>query len=85
MAHAHNKHESSEIGKRKLEKLYDKTKNGYGAGAWKKDDGRIVRYWVCPNARKWLKRCCSKAARKAEHIADGSAYKRIFDYWWNLD
>lgn len=84
IAHAHNKHERNEIEKRKLKKLYEETKYGCEAGAWQKDDGRIVKYWTCPNARKWLKRCCSKATRKMKEVADGSAYKRIFDYWWSL-
>lgn len=84
MAHTQNRYESVEIGKRKLEKLYEETKNGYGAGAWKDDNGHIKKYWVCPNARRWLKRCCSKAARKSKNIANGSAYKKAFDYWWSL-
>lgn len=84
MAHAKNRHESNEIEKKKLRKLYEETKNGYGAGAWKDDDGRIKKYWVSPDAKKYLKRLCSKAARKTENLSDGSVYKRSFDYWWTL-
>ena len=73
--------------KRRLKRLYEKTKNSYGAGAWYSDKkNRFIRY-SCHNA--WLKRYCSKITRtRMKNILENSnskaEYKKIFDYWWIL-
>ena len=73
---------------RRLKKLYDKTKNGYGAGAWydeKKE--RYIRYF-CHD--KDLKKQCRRTTRrrlKQRHCGERlnrGAYKKVFDYWWEL-
>ena len=73
---------------RRLRKLYDATKNGYGAGAWYDESkGRYIRY-SCHD--KDLKAQCRKATRRRlkcrhqdEKLQRGT-YKKVFDYWWEL-
>lgn len=84
MAHPRNKKERSEIETRKREKLYAATKNSYGSGAYKKLDGRIVRYWFLPNDRRFLRRICARAARHTADLPNGAAYKKTYDFWWSL-
>lgn len=72
--------------KHRLKKLYEETKNSYGAGAWfNKNKNRYIRY-TCHN--KWLKKYCSKAIRRKmknmEVSPKGNDYRKIFDYWWEL-
>ena len=73
--------------KRKLKRLYEKTKHQYGTGVWYDDrKNRFIRY-SCHNT--WLKRYCSKITRtRMKNILENSKskaeYKKIFDYWWNL-
>lgn len=71
---------------RRLEKLYEKTKHGYSAGAYyDRDKGRYVRY-SCHN--KFLRKLSRKRIRNAEKTDAPSRqkgrYKRLYDYWWNL-
>lgn len=86
MARPKNKKERLDIHDRKLLRLYQKTKSRYGSGAYfdaTKD--RILRYDVAsPVFKRYLKRRCSKRARKALMLSNGSHYKRTFDYWWKL-
>lgn len=85
MAHAANKHERRAIGQRKLKQLYEATKNAYGGGgAWKNEENRIVQYWDCPGAKRFLKRHSAKIIRKTTVISNGMAYRKAFDYWWAL-
>lgn len=72
---------------RRLKKLYNETKNGYGAGAqYSEKKNRYIRY-SCHNA--WLKARCRKLTRKRlkndidAPISKGG-YKKFFDYWWEL-
>lgn len=83
MKHPKNKHERKLIEKHKLYKLYEETKRMCRAGAW--DNGkRIIKYYVLPHRKKYLKRQCSKKARKTNGIVNGCAYKKSYDYWWEL-
>lgn len=71
---------------RRLRKLYDKTKNAYGAGAWydeKKD--RFIKY-SCHN--KWTRTHCRRITRrKLNKCFDQyqyNDYRKIYDYWWEV-
>ena len=71
---------------RRLKKLYDETKNSYGAGAWY--DAKKKRYirYTCggKNYRKCLKKLSSKKTRKYTGDMQRSDYKKTFDFWWEL-
>ena len=72
--------------KRRLKKLYDETKNSYGAGAWfDEKKGRYIKY-SCGGrqCKRHLKRLSSKKARKYQGDLKGCDYKKIFDYWCEL-
>jgi len=81
-----NKRSRIDTKKRKIQKLYDKTKTLYGTGAYydalKK---RFVRYSV-NNAS--IRTLCNRRFRhnlksgKYETVADGGAYRKHEDYWW---
>ena len=71
---------------RRLKKLYNETKYSYGAGAWYDEDkGRYIKY-SCggKNYKKYLKKLCSKKARKYKGDMQNCDYKKTFDYWWEL-
>ena len=83
MKHPSNKHERKLIEKHKLYKLYEETKRMCRAGAW--DNGkRIIKYYVLPYRKKYIKKQCSKRTRKMKDISNGCAYKKCYDYWWEL-
>lgn len=72
---------------RRLRKLYDETKNSYGAGAGK-NEKRYYRY-SCHN--RDFKRICRRSTRRLlkQHgleppSREKSGYKKLFDYWWAL-
>lgn len=72
---------------RRLKKLYDKTKNYYGCGVWYNDKkGRYIRYYPSnvTGYTKYLRRLSNRKVRKTKDIPNGNAYKRVFDYWWEL-
>lgn len=79
--------------KRRLNKLYASTRQSCGAGAYydqRKD--RIIRYSYADKGRgRYLKRLSSRAVRRQDTNEDSppapgarAAYRRTFDYWWNL-
>lgn len=71
---------------RRLKKLYNETKNSYGAGAWYDEEkGRYIKY-SCGGRKykKYLKKISSKKARKYKGDMRHCDYKRTFDYWWEL-
>lgn len=72
--------------KRRIKKLYEKTKCAYGAGAWFDErKGRYIKY-SCHN--KWLKTHCRRMVRRRmKNIGmaqKGNGYRKLFDYWWEL-
>ena len=72
--------------KRRLKKLYEKTKHTYGTGVWfNKDKNRYIKY-SCHN--KWLKTHCRRMVRRRmKNIGmspKGNGYRKLFDYWWEL-
>lgn len=73
--------------KHRLKKLYDKTKNSYGAGAWyneKKE--RYIRFYSSntPGYTKYLRRIANRKVRRAKIPLKYSQYKKLYDYWWTL-
>ena len=71
---------------RRLKKLYEETKNAYGAGAWYDErKGRYIRY-SCHS--EWLKTHCRRMTRRRMKNKtgrySGCAYKKFYDYWWEL-
>lgn len=83
-----NKHTRFLIARRKLKKLYSKTKNVYGVGAYydyrKK---RIAKESVNSSAERTA---CNRRFRRRwkngryEDVANGSSYKKYEDYWWSV-
>lgn len=72
---------------RRLKKLYDKTKNSYGAGVWFSErKNRYIRY-SCHN--EWLKTHTRRTTRRRikqnnDFYQKGNLYKKNYDYWWEL-
>lgn len=73
--------------KHRLKKLYDQTKNSYGAGVWYSEKkNRYIRY-SCHSS--WLKHYCRKITRRRikwdnDLTGKNNSYKKKFDYWWAL-
>ena len=73
---------------RRLKKLYDATKSGYGAGAWYNEEKK--RYIRCSNSNttgytKWLRRLSNRRIRRMKDVTlNNGQYKKVFDYWWEL-
>lgn len=44
----------------------------------------IKQYWRRPGMAKFLKRQCSRMARKDVPLTNGSSYKKTYDFFWNL-
>lgn len=72
---------------RRLRKLYEETKNSYGAGAGIKGT-RLYRY-SCHD--KDLKKICRRSVRRRikqinteTSLREKGGYKKLFDYWWEL-
>ena len=70
----------------RIKKLYAQTKHKYGRGVYyDKDKERYVRYYISKRGRgKWLRRQSNKKARKSTRLPNFCAYRRLFDYWWEL-
>ena len=71
---------------RRLNKLYNKTKNGYGAGAYYDDrKDRLIRY-SCHD-KNWKARCrrtTRRRLKKMEFHCSGCTYKKFYEYWWQI-
>ena len=76
----------SKESKRRLKKLYKKTKTKLAGGVYyDTEKKRYIRYSASEfgNAKKLR----TRANRKVRHMTDiqsGSGYKKAFDYWWTL-
>lgn len=79
-------HKRKEEDKKRLKKVYEETKNGYGPGVWFDDKKR--RYVRLDFTNKWLKTHTTRIIRrklKNEHcFFEKSLYKKYYDYWWEL-
>lgn len=83
MAYARSKEDQ-----RRIRKLYNETRNRWTAGAWYDErKHRYVRFYSCrtPGYTKWLRRQSNKRLRRSPNIYKGKQYKKLFDYWWELD
>lgn len=48
--------------------------------------GKYMKYPKNSNHQRWMKRLTSKRSRQYPGlIGKGNQYRRLFDYWWNLD
>ena len=72
--------------KRRLKKLYEKTKYGYCAGAWYDErKKRIIRYSChIKSEKKWCKRLTRRKLNRLSENYSNCAYKKIYDYWWQI-
>ena len=73
--------------RKKLARTYAETKNSYGSGVWfDEDKNRYIKYTASntPGYTKLLRRISNKKVRKAVDIGNYSAYRKCFDYWWEL-
>lgn len=81
---------------KRLKKLYKKTFNSYGNGAYyDKNKERYIKYcaWSISCKRSLKKQCQKKVRRMSLSIndyddvnvrPDGGLYKRCRELWWNL-
>lgn len=74
----------------RLKKLYDKTKNSYGAGAfWVNENGqgrraRLKRWYRPRRSRYWRRHANRKLRRYRGDLLQNSDYKKIDDVAWNV-
>lgn len=72
---------------RRLKKLYEETKNSYGAGAYYNEEkNRYVKCSSCnnPGYSKSLRKISNRKVRRNDIPLKGCSYKKVFDYWWEL-
>ena len=71
--------------KRRLRRTYLETRGKFLSGVgYDEDKGRLVRYW--PGSRaQYLRRVSNRRVRKARGSYPRELYRKIFDYWWELD
>ena len=71
---------------RRLEKLYNETKNSCCAGAWYDDSrNRFIKFTSGGRKyKKYLKKISSRKARRYKGDLAHCDYKKTFDYWWEL-
>lgn len=73
--------------RKKLKKLYRKTKNSCRGGAWYNDDKeRYIRYSASntPGYSKYLRKLSNRKLRHSNDVLNYGLYRKIFDYWWVL-
>ena len=73
--------------KRRLERLYVAAGNNYGSGIWYDPKKcRFRRYWLGAKSgyRKLLKRRSNRVVRRQKATLQYGAYRKAFDYWWEL-
>lgn len=73
--------------KKHLLKTYNETKNWYGAGVYFDETrGCYRRYSITDGGRgKRLRRISNRKVRKAKNIGSFGNYRKVYDYWWELD
>lgn len=78
-------HKGSQERNRRLKKLSTKTR-GYLAGVWfDEEKDRYIRYYRGKRS-SFLKRQSTKKIRQdKDNIYQKNKYRRIFDFWWELD
>lgn len=68
---------------KRMRRLYDKTKNAYGAGVYfNEQKNRFMRYSASNGVRsKFLKKQSNKRVRRATDLHNYAAYRRYLDYY----
>lgn len=72
--------------KRRLNKLYNETRNSYGAGAYYDyEKNRIIKY-SCHRKQEKLhcRRMIRRRLKNQTGCYSGCIYKRFYDYWWSI-
>ncbi|MBQ6627897.1 MAG: hypothetical protein IJH65_03620 [Methanobrevibacter sp.] len=74
------------IENRRLKKLYQATKNWYGAGAYYDERKKRIIKYTCNSkeVRKLSSKIIRRKLNRTEDRYNGSKYKRLFDYWWTI-
>lgn len=78
---------NSQERKRRLIKLYNETKNSYGSGAYFDDEKKRYIQYSVSNSRgrsSYLKKVSNKKVRRTRNNFSNGAYKRVFDYQYEL-
>ena len=81
-----NSYDSKEFYKDKLKRLYKEARK-YPQPVYKRD-GRLVRIWKGnhPNNRyKCYKKIANRYVRRIMVVGNGGNFKKLYDYWWNVD
>lgn len=71
----------------RLKKLYNETKNTFGSGVYYDDKKqRYIKYSLrnSHGYTKYLRKVSNRRVRKSDISMNGSSYKRLYDYWWEL-
>ena len=72
----------------RLRKLASETSYWFGSGAYYDEDkGRYKRYYSHGGSGypKWLRTVANRKVRRAKNVPQGGGYRRVYDYWWELD
>lgn len=81
-----NKHESKIYYKKKLRKLRNEARH-YPVPVYERN-GRLVRIWKGSHVhnRYWFyKRESNRFIRRTSVILHHGQYRKLYDYWWNVD
>lgn len=81
-----NSYESKVFYNNKLKRLYKEARN-YPQPVYKRD-GRLVRIWKGNhknNLYKCYKRIANRYVRRHDPVGHGGYFKKVYDYWWNVD
>lgn len=71
----------------RLKKVYNETKNSYGAGVYyDKKKKRYIKVSASntPGLSKWMRRIGHKKIRRMLDVPNGGAYRKAYDYKWNI-
>lgn len=71
----------------KARQIVEQGKQRWGVTGWTKKGKDGTTHYKCygrGTASPWLKRRSNKAVRKSLNVANGNAYRKEFDYWWEL-
>lgn len=76
-------HNRSAADKAKLKKLYIEKRRYPGVGYNEEKD--LYRRYYKGKESKYLKKLANRRVRRSQNeIQNGSAYKKLLDYWWIL-
>lgn len=52
---------------------------------WDEDKGFYRRYYYPEDRRRCVKWCATRKARRQQELYQRGAYRRLYDFWWELD